>query len=500
MKWKRFACTLAALAWATFTSAGLAETSLYERSSRDGLRELRRGNYPDAVRNLEAAARAAQSFGEGDARHSEASASLAQAYFAQGRYREAEVYYRRALAATEKRLPPEHPEVATAVSNLAELYRYLGRTEEAAPLHRRALRIRESNYGTEHLSVAESLYYLAEVLRAQRRYAEAERLYWRSVMVRSYLQGRDSPALWPSLNGLAEVNRALGRASEAGELYRRATALAEKALPAARLRTPLQDFALGDTEMIATSRGNSASLQLMPVRPLSDRERLLAAEHPDLARQLEGLADVYAAQGRFAAALELVRRVLSMREGALGAQHPEVAEAYGSLARVLAALGQRDGALTAARAATRQLSRQAEKRRWRDNFVLHVALLADRAGADRAALAESFYTVQQLARLPYALELFEAQKLIRPGETLLATLATDEAVYAWVVHSRDAVFLQDEADEKLRVRLTPLLEGSKRVLFVAHGERQALRPALLAKSHALTVLPAVGYLAERPPR
>ena len=473
-----FARTLAALAGAALASLCLAGPE-YKSA--------------EAIRSLEAAMRTAEPFGEGDARYSAAATSLAQAYFGQGRYREAEVLYRRALAATEKRLPPEHPELAAAASNLAELYRYLGRTERAAPLHRRALRIRERNYGTEHLSVAESLHYLAELHRVQRRYAEAERLYWRSVMIRSYLQGRDHPALWPSLNGLAQVNRALGRAAEADELYGRASALAEKGLPAARAR--LHEFAVGDTETLALSRGNSASLQLMPVTPLS--ERLPAAEHPEMARQLEGLAEIYAAQGRFAAALELVHRVLSMREGALGAQHPEVGQAYGTLARLLAALGQSDAALTAARAATRQLSAQAERRRWQESFVLHVALLAERAGADRTALAESFSTVQQLARLPYTLELAEAQKLIRPQEALLATLATDEAVYVWVVRPADAAFLREETHEKLRARLAPLLAGSRKVLLVPHGERQALRPALLARTHALTVLPAVGYLAER---
>lgn len=480
MKATPFARTLAALAGALLASLCLAGPE-YKSD--------------EEVRVLEAALRAAQVLGEGDARYSAAATNLAKAYFGQGRYRAAVALYRRALAATEKRLPPEHPDVGAAASNLGEIYRYLGRTEEAAPLLRRALRIRERHYGTEHLSVAESLHHLAELHRVQRRPAEAEQLYWRSVMIRSYLQGRDHPALWPSLNGLAQVNRALGRAAEADELYRRASALAEKGLPAARARTRLHEFSTGDAETLALSRGNSASLQLMPVRPLS--ERLAAAEQPEMARELEGLAEIYAAQGRFAAALELVRRVLSVREGALGPQHPEVGQAYGTLARLLAALGRNDAALTAARAATRQLSAQAEKRRWQDSFVLHVALLADRAGADRGALAESFATMQHLGRLPYTLELGEAQKLIGPQEALLATLASEHAVYAWLVRPGDALFFREDAEEKLRARLAPLLAGSRSVVFVPHGEREGLRTALLARTYAVTVLPAVGYLAER---
>jgi tetratricopeptide (TPR) repeat protein len=307
----------------------------YDQASREGARQLQRGNYAAAVPQLETAVQAAESFGESDARFAAAMANLARGYFLQGRYRASEVLQRRVLAAAEKRLPAEHPEVATALSNLAEVYRYLGRIEEAAPLHRRALKIRERAYGAEDLAVAESLHHLAEIHKMQRRYAEAEKLYWRAVMIRSYLQGKEHPALAPSLSGLAAVNKALGREAPARELYQRAATLAEKALPSSQPRGRLHDF-------------------------------------PELARQLEGLAEIYAAQGRLAAALELVRRVLTMREGALGALHPEVGEAYGALARILAGLGRPDAALAAARAATLQLSSQPEKRRWEEVFRQHL--------------------------------------------------------------------------------------------------------------------------------
>jgi tetratricopeptide (TPR) repeat protein len=358
--------------------------------------------------------------------------------------------HRRALTATEKRLPAEHPEVATALSNLAEVYRYLGRIEDAAPLHRRALKIRERFYGAEDLSVADSLHYLAELYRTQRRYPEAEALYWRSVMIRTYLQGKEHPALAPSLTGLAAVNKALGREAPASELYRRAATLAEKAQPGAR---------------------------------------------PELARQLEGLAEIYAAQGRLAAALELVRRVLTMREGALGALHPEVGEAYGALARILAGLGRPDAALAAARAATLQLSSQPEKRRWEGVFLQHIGLLADRS--DAGALAESFATLQHLGRLPYTLQLADAQKLLRSNEALLAYAVADDALYAWVVRPREASLLKESSEERLQARIVPLIAGARELLLVPQGARHGVRPELLAKSHALTILPGIGALAGR---
>ena len=495
MKGMHLARALLGLSAAVLASIGLADPGAYERATREGLREQQRGNYAEAARQYEAAARAAEALGDADARLASAMTRLAQAYFSLGRYREAETHHRRALAATEKRLPPEHGEVAAALSNLAELYRYLGRTEEAAPLHRRALRIRERNHGAEDLTVAESLYHLGEINRAQRRYAEAERLYWRSVMIRSYLQGKDHPALWPSLTGLAEVNKALGRMAEAQQLYQRACVLAEKALPSGHTRGRLQDFSSGDTETVAMSRGNSASLQLMPASSLSERQRLQASEHPELARQLEGLGEIYAAQGRFAAALELFRRVLAMREGALGALHPEVGQAYGNLARILAGLGQHEAALTAARAATRQLSSQPEKRRWEAVFLHHIALLAERPQAD--ALAESFATMQYLADLPRTLELSEAQRLLRPNEALLASAAVEHGMYVWLVRPGEAVLLHESSEEKMHARVVPLLTGARELLLVPHAGRHGVRPRFLSRSYRLTVLPAVGALSGR---
>ena len=46
---------------------------------------------------------------------------LANVYYAQGRYAEAEPLYQRALAISEKILGPEHPDVATNMENYAVL-------------------------------------------------------------------------------------------------------------------------------------------------------------------------------------------------------------------------------------------------------------------------------------------------------------------------------------------------------------------------------------------
>ena len=64
-----------------------------------------------------------------------------------GNYTAAEPLLLRALAIREKRLGPEHTEVATTLNNLAALYRDMGDHAKAEPLLLRDLAITEKGLG-----------------------------------------------------------------------------------------------------------------------------------------------------------------------------------------------------------------------------------------------------------------------------------------------------------------------------------------------------------------
>jgi CHAT domain-containing protein/tetratricopeptide (TPR) repeat protein len=63
--------------------------------------------------------------------------SLANLYFNQSRYADAEPLYQRSLAIYEKALGPGHPEVANSLNNLAELYRSQGRYTDSLAIIQR---------------------------------------------------------------------------------------------------------------------------------------------------------------------------------------------------------------------------------------------------------------------------------------------------------------------------------------------------------------------------
>jgi tetratricopeptide (TPR) repeat protein len=74
-------------------------------------------------------------------------------------------------------------------------------------------------------------------------------------------------------------------------------------------------------------------------RSLSIRQKGLGRDHPDVARSLNNLADLYEKEQRFADAEPLLKRALAIREQAVGSDHPETA----ALVNNLASLDQEQG-------------------------------------------------------------------------------------------------------------------------------------------------------------
>jgi len=73
-------------------------------------------------------------------------------------------------------LGPEHPQVATDLNNLADVYYVQGRYADAEPRYQHALALREKALGPEHPDVAQTRNNYVALLRATNRDAEAAQL------------------------------------------------------------------------------------------------------------------------------------------------------------------------------------------------------------------------------------------------------------------------------------------------------------------------------------
>jgi len=101
----------------------------------------------------------------------------------QERFKEAEVYYRRALAAHQKAHGPKHPEVGITLNNLGSVVGAQGRLAEAEPLLRQALTTLEQTLGNVHERTAACASNLGDLLSALNRPAAAKPLYNRALRI-----------------------------------------------------------------------------------------------------------------------------------------------------------------------------------------------------------------------------------------------------------------------------------------------------------------------------
>jgi tetratricopeptide (TPR) repeat protein len=155
---------------------------------------------------------------------------IAEVYYYNALYHNAEPLMRRALEIDEKSFGKDHPDVARDLNNLAQLLKDTNRLKEAEPLMRRALEIDEKSFGKDHPDVARDLNNLAQLLQATNRLKEAEPLYLRVVEIFEKSLGPEHPNVATALNNLAALLQATNRLKEAEPLMRRVVEIYEKSL------------------------------------------------------------------------------------------------------------------------------------------------------------------------------------------------------------------------------------------------------------------------------
>jgi tetratricopeptide (TPR) repeat protein len=101
--------------------------------------------------------------------------------------------------------------MALVHNNLGALLHRQGKFREAEPLYRRALAIDEAALGPDHLTVAKDLDDLATLLTDQDRFADAEPLLRRALEIRQKRLGVNHADLIPTLENYAAILRRLGR-------------------------------------------------------------------------------------------------------------------------------------------------------------------------------------------------------------------------------------------------------------------------------------------------
>ena len=231
---------------------------------------------------------------------------------------------------------PAHPDVAAALQILGDLRFLVGDAAGASRIWSEARSIVERSLGPDHVAVAALLNRLGLAEAADGNLPKARTLREQALGIGERWLAPCNPYSAIFVNDLASSFGAEGEYSEARRLYRKASAILDDCVqklgvspnPSTRATTALNEASL------AADVGDWAEAERLYRTSVDMWSKTLGADHPFVARGLDGLADVAASQGRFDAARRLYEQVLAMRRRTLGPAHPQVAWTLASLAAV----------------------------------------------------------------------------------------------------------------------------------------------------------------------
>lgn len=271
----------------------------------------------------------------------------------EGRDREAEVLYRRALRIHEGFLGPEHPALANFYVHLAQIYRSREDYDEAQTFLKKALAIFEDalreteperlealkgmvvkarlnedttpylqsiikadrkNSGPNHPKVARSLRYLAMYLESKGNYVEAKDTLEQALAILQNNFGPDHPDVILAMQKLAGLYDAMGNHEEAIQVSKKILEIQEAKYGRDHPTTAKTVYHLG--LYYSRNRDPDAADEYLR-RALTAHETSLGPEHKFVATILDRLADNCIARGRPEEAEPLIKRANEIRQQAL---------------------------------------------------------------------------------------------------------------------------------------------------------------------------------------
>jgi len=234
-----------------------------------------------------------------------------------GRHAAADRLYARAQRDAIRDFGPKDPDVAGILNNRGVLRKSQGRYAEAVVFYRRALALLE---GTRDKGSLATLHHnLGGIEHARGRYAAGEPHARRSVALRQAVLGRDHPAVAADVAALAALVDGRGRLDEAAALYGRALGVFRRTLGPKCAEVGLN---LSNLAALRQRQGRAHEAERLYDQALAIQQRVYGRAHPEVALTVNNLAYLVREGGNLRRAEGLYARALRSFERALGPRHP----------------------------------------------------------------------------------------------------------------------------------------------------------------------------------
>ena len=259
---------------------------------------------------------------------SDACHRLGYLYSDQGKMKEAEDMYLRALAGNEKAWGPEHTSTLRTVNNLGILYSNQGKMKEAEDMYLRALTEYEKAWGPEHTTTLHTVNNLGVLYWNQGKIKEAEDMYLRVLVEHEKARGPEHTSTLNTFNNLGNLYSNQGKMKEAEDMYLRALAGKEKAWGPEHTSTLRTVNNLG---LLYSKQGKMKEAEDMYLRALTGYEKALIPEHKQALDARYNLGFLYKVRSMFGNAVQQFELAVQGYTKVLGPEHCETVRALKQL-------------------------------------------------------------------------------------------------------------------------------------------------------------------------
>lgn len=246
-------------------------------------------------------------------------------------YTTAESLFEKALVINEKKLTPNHSDIATSLNNLAALFQYTYRFEEAERLLRKCLDIEEQIDNNE-LGLSSKLNNLAVLLSDINKFDEAELLFRKALSAIEKKYGQIHLEYARLLCNFGILMVKLSRFPEAEIYYRRSLSIREQLCGPEH---PEVGCSLIGLSSLLCRLNKIEEAEIFARRALAINQSFYGENHPVVASNLEIIAEIQWLANNLPEALMLLRHSLQIREQVYGVDSLVVADNLGAIGLLL---------------------------------------------------------------------------------------------------------------------------------------------------------------------
>jgi len=243
---------------------------------------------------------------------------IALCYYSDGRFDEAEAFFRDVMEFRIKVLGAEHPDTLRSISKLALAYHAQSRFAEAKALGLRAMEAQKRILGEEDPETMSTMSHLAMTFSDLSQWKDAEELELQTMELRKRVLGIEHPDTLVGMSNLVYLYNCQGWWKQAEELGKQTVAARKKVLGVEHPDTLLS---IGNLAHTYNNQGRYREAEELLVQVMNFRIRVLGKDHPHTLSGMSNLGVSYHNQGRWDEAEAIQSQVVAARKVLLGPEH-----------------------------------------------------------------------------------------------------------------------------------------------------------------------------------